>query len=246
MRASIGARAGVAAFAVFAVAVCGALGWWQWTRAHSQAVAVAPDPVVPLGDVLAPATQGGAAIGRQVSVTGTWADEDALLVPGRVVDGEAAVLLVRALTVDAEATGTGEPATLAVIVGWRPENSPMGPDEGPAQAELTGYLRPPEEATTASVTDGEAIAGVVWSDTISPSELAQTWTGPLYSAILSSYEGSPAWEPLPPPPVEEHLNIRSLLYALEWWVFGGFAVFVAVRWIRDNGREPTAREESTA
>lgn len=242
--ASIGARVGVAFVALLAVAVCGALGWWQWTRSQDKAVTVAPEASVPLAEVIAPASQAGLAIGRQVSVSGTWADEDAVLISGRSVDGQDAVLLVRALTVDADATGTGETATLAVIVGWRPADSPKPPDDGPAHVDVTGYLRAPEEATPASGGEGEAIPGTVWSDTISPSELAQTWPSPLYSVVLSSYEGSPSWEPLPPPPPEQHLNIRSLLYALEWWVFGAFAVFIAVRWIRDNGRSSQAPQET--
>jgi len=246
MKASVGARLGVAALGLVVVAICVALGWWQWSRAHSQAVAVAPEPLVPIAEVLAPATQAGKAVGRQVSVEGTWTDDPAVLVPGRSVDGQAAVFLVRALTVDAESTGTGDTATLPVIVGWRPEDAPMGPDDGPAQVSLTGYLRPPEEATTASGGNNQPIPGAIWSDTISPAELAQTWPGPLYSAVLSSYEGSASWQPLPPPPPEEHLNLRSLLYALEWWVFGGFALFVAARWIRDNGRVPTSTEEIPA
>lgn len=244
MKASVGARLGVAALAVVIVCVCAALGWWQWDRAHSKAVTVAPEPTVPLAEVLAPASSAGEAIGRQVSVTGIWADVPAVLVSGRSVEGEDAVLLVRALVVDADATGTGSPATLPVIVGWRPAASPIGPDEGPAHVALTGYLRPPEEATPTSGGEGPEIPGTVWSDTISPSELAQTWPGPLYSAVFSSYDGSPSWEPLPPPPPEQHLNLRSLLYALEWWVFGAFAVFVAARWIRDNGRIPSSQEEA--
>lgn len=243
--ASVAARIGVAFVALLAVAVCGALGWWQWTRSQEKAITVAPEASVPLAEVIAPASQAGLAIGRQVSVSGTWADEDAVLISGREVDGQAAVLLVRALTVDADATGTGQTATLAVIVGWRPADSPMAPDDGPPEVSITGYLRAPEEATPASGSAGEAIPGTVWSDTISPSELAQTWPPPLYSVVLSSYEGSPSWEPLPPPPPEKHLNIHSLLYALEWWVFGGFAVFVAVRWIRDNSRSTPAPQETS-
>jgi len=246
MKASLAARIGVAAFALLALVVCGALGLWQWNRAHSKAISVAPEPTVPIAEALLPASGAGAAVGRQVSVEGTWTDAPAVLVTGRVVDGTEAVFLVRALTVDADLTGTGETATLPVIVGWRPAESPMGPDDGPARVSLTGYLRPPEEATTASGTEGEPIPDVVWSDTISPAELAQTWPGPLYSAVLSSYEGSPSWEPLPPPPPEEQLNLRSVLYALEWWVFGAFAVFVAVRWIRDNSRIAPTPEESQA
>ena len=225
--------------ALLALAVCGALGVWQWTRAQEKAVTVAPQASVPLADVAAPASQAGLAIGRQVSVSGTWADQDAVLISGRSVDGKDAVLLVRAFTVDADATGTGRTATLAVIVGWRPADSPMAPDEGPAHVTLAGYLRAPEEATPASGSEGATIPGTVWSDTISPSELAQTWPAPLYSVVFADYAGTASWAPLPPPPPEEHLNFRSLLYALEWWVFGGFAVFVAARWIRDNGRNAT-------
>jgi len=246
MKASLGSRIGVGLVALLAVIVCGALGWWQWTRAQEKAVTVAPEPSVPIAEALKPASAAGLAIGRQVSATGTWADEDAVLVSGREVAGQAAVLLVRALTVDAEATGTGQPATIAVIVGWRPADSPAGPDQGPAHVTIDGYLRAPEEATPASGHEGEAIPGTVWSDTISPSELAQTWPSPLYSAVLASYDGSENWVPLPPPPPEQHINLRSLLYALEWWVFGAFAVFVAVRWIRDNGRETITPEESRA
>ena len=243
MKASVGSRIGVGLVALVAVAVCGALGWWQWTRAQQKAVTVAPEPTVALAEVVAPASSAGGAIGRQVTVTGTWADLPAVLVSGRHVDGEDAVLLVRALTVGPQETGTGASATLAVIVGWRPADSPMGPDAGAAQATIEGYLRAPEEATPASGGEGQAIPGTVWSDTISPAELAQTWPAPVYSVALSSYDGSESWRPLPPPPPEQHLNIRSLLYALEWWVFGAFAVFVAARWIRDNGRITTAASE---
>lgn len=246
MKASVGSRIGVGLVTLLAVVVCGALGVWQWNRAQQKAVTVAPEASVPIAEVLKPASQAGTAIGRQVSVSGTWADEDAVLVSGREVEGQEAVLLVRALTVDADATGTGSPATIAVVVGWRPADSPQGPDDGPAHVTLEGYLRAPEEATPASGDEVEAIPGTVWNDTISPSELAQTWPAPLYSAVFSSFEGSESWEPLPPPPPEEHLNLRSILYALEWWLFGGFAVFVAVRWLRDNGRETPSHEESHA
>ena len=239
------ARAGIAALTIVAVAACAALGFWQWSRAKATGIAVAPEPSVPLADVLAPASPAGMAIGRQVTVRGTWADQDAVLVSGRAVDGEPAVFLVRALTVTADATGTGETATLPVIVGWRPANEPVGPDPGPYEVVISGYVRAPEEATRASGDGGAEIPGTVWSDTISPAQLAQTWPAPLYSAVISSYDGSESWEPLAPPPPERSLNIRSLMYALEWWVFGAFALFIGVRAMRDNGRTPSQPQEAT-
>ena len=239
------ARVAIGAVTLAALAVCIVLGMWQWSRAEATGASVAPQPRVPLAEVLAPASPAGQAISRQVSVTGTWAEADAVLIAGRQVDGQDAVLLVRALLVDADATGTGQPATLPVLVGWRPASSPVGPDPGPGSVVVTGYVRAPEQATPASGTDGEAIPGAVWNDTISPSELAQTWQSPLYSAVLSSYEGSESWEPLPPPPTERTLNIRSVMYALEWWIFGAFALFVGVRAMRDNGRIPSQPQEAT-
>lgn len=236
------AKAGIVAATVVVVAVCAALGWWQWTRASQHAISVAPEPTVPLADVLSPATKASQAVGRQVSVSGEWADQDAVVVRGRHVEGEPADVLVRALVVDAAHTGTGQPATLTVMVGWRPAGSFDGPAPAPGSVELTGYLRAPEEATAGSPTPG-TVPGVVYTDTVSPSEFAQDWPSPLYSAVLSTYEGDEMWRPLPPPPPETTINFRSAAYALEWWLFGGFAVFIAWRALRDN-RSTVEQEES--
>jgi hypothetical protein len=40
-------------------------------------------------------------------------------------------------------------------------------------------------------------------------------------------------------------GLRNLLYACQWWVFGGFAVFLWWRWCRDVVTRVSA-EESTA
>lgn len=233
--------------ATLILAACVGLGWWQWTRASEKAITVAPDAAVPLSQILAPASTPVGAIGRQATVSGTWADTDAVVVTGRVVDGTPAEFLVRALVVDADATGTGAVATLPVIVGWRPAGDPLGPDPGPTRVSLSGYVRAAEEARPQDPLPTAEIPGARWSTTVSPSELAQVWPTPLYSAVFVAYDGSASWRPLPPPPPETHLNFRSGAYAIEWWVFGAFAVFIAVRWMRDNGRVESgeAKEEQS-
>ncbi|WP_430867647.1 SURF1 family cytochrome oxidase biogenesis protein [Demequina aurantiaca] len=218
-----------------AVTTTAALGWWQWTRSHEQAVAVVPEPTVPIADVLAPASSAGMAIGRQVSVAGTWADADAVIIPGREVEGVAAELLVRPLIVDAHLTGTGAPATLAVVVGWRPEGDEVGPDAQPGTVALDGFMRSAEQSTANIGLPDTEIPGATWSTSMSVAEFAQVWPSPLYSAVLTSYEGSPSWDPLPPPPAVSKLNLQYLAYSVEWWIFGAFALFIGVRWIRDNG-----------
>ncbi|WP_296665600.1 SURF1 family cytochrome oxidase biogenesis protein [Demequina sp.] len=224
------------------VAACTALGWWQWARASSTGRVVQPDPPAPIADLLRPAEPAGIALGRQVTVTGTWAGVDAAVVTGREVDGTPAELLVRALTVPADATGTGEAATLAVVVGWRPEGEPAGPDPGPDKVSLDGYLRAPEAAAASSPPETAPAPGTFWASALATSELAQVWPAPLYGAVLVSYDGSETWTALEPLEPTTEINFRSAAYAVEWWLFGAFALFVGVRWIRDNGR---VRPEAT-
>jgi hypothetical protein len=51
---------------------------------------------------------------------------------------------------------------------------------------------------------------------------------------------SPAGQRLAPvtpaalPKPDAFTSVRNLLYALEWWFFGGFAVYVWWRWCRDE------------
>jgi len=232
--------------ALIAVGVCAALGWWQWTRASSTGKVVQPDAAVPLAEVIRPAEPAGSAVGRQVTVTGTWADEEAAVVTGREVDGTPAEFLVRALTVPADQTGTGAEATLAVVVGWRPDGDPAGPDDGPAEASIEGYLRASESSDASVLPATDPADGTFWASGMSTSELAQVWPSPLYGAVLVSYEGSPSWTPLEPLAPTTEFNFRSAAYAFEWWLFGAFALFITVRWIRDNGRASPAATDPEA
>ncbi len=105
-----------------ALAVGGALGAWQWDRAHQQAAAIEPNPPAPLADVMRPG-EPGRGEGRLVEVPGTWAQAPAGLVWGKEVDGTPAVLLIMPLSVPASATGTGSAATLPVLMGWKPADN---------------------------------------------------------------------------------------------------------------------------
>jgi cytochrome oxidase assembly protein ShyY1 len=223
-----------------AAAVCGVLGWWQWERAQTQGQVVLPGPAVPISEVTVPgeATTG---IGRLVFAEGQWADAPAAYVGGRQVDGVDAVLLVLPLHVDADATGTGEAATLAVLAGWLPEADAPQPVPGTQTASVTGVLRSSEAIGTVAQPLGPD--GPVFLESLSTAALAQVWPSPVYTPVLAADVPAPGWNALPPPPVERKLDVRSVTYAGEWWLFGGFALFLAVRWIRDNGRVATTIED---
>ncbi len=236
-----------AALATVAIAATAGLGWWQWTRAHETGRTVVPDPAVPLAELVQPGDASGSEVGRQVTVEGEWADEEPYVVTGREVDGEPAQLLVRAFAVDPQATGTGESATLAVIVGWAPADAAPSVEVSDGEVTVEGYLRAAESAAAATV-ESEVAATVTGA--VATSVFAQDWPAPLYTAVLVSYDGAEGWEPLEPLEPTTETNLRNAAYAIEWWVFGAFAAFVAVRWMRDNGRRrpeegaaPTAQED---
>ena len=49
--------------------------------------------------------------------------------------------------------------------------------------------------------------------------------------------GSDGLEQVTPESVPEVSNtshLRNLLYAFQWWIFGGFAIYIWVRWCRDQ------------
>ncbi len=236
-----GALAGAAAIAILSLTVGGFLGTWQWQRAHQQASAVEPDPRAPIADVMRPG-ESGRGEGRLIQVAGEWSTADAGLVMGKELEGVPAVLLILPLTVPADATGTGAEGTLGVMAGWLPaDDDVMAPLTG-SPAGVTGYVRGGEGL--APPPDNPAVKGAVWLGSISTATLAQHWEAPVYSYLVVADTPAPGWRALPVPPEQKRLDLKSLTYSAEWWLFGLFAAVLSVRWMRDNGREPIVEEDA--
>lgn len=217
---------GAAVLTLVLVGVAGALGLWQYDAwgAHRDAEArdlsaLAP---VPLTDVMGnddpfPAPD----LGRPVTVSGEWlaggfwvADRDFAGTPGYwavapLQVGDAAVLVVRGWAAEPD-------ATLLAATG---------------EAELTGWLQPPEGTL---VTDDDPTDDVF--PEIRVADAVQRVDVDLYSAYLIAQEpaqGLEAAELAALPSPSRSTGLRNLLYAIEWWIFGGFAAFIWWRWRRD-------------
>jgi cytochrome oxidase assembly protein ShyY1 len=227
-----------------AAAVCARLGVWQLDRAQvhgaqaearRQAAQVAADPV-PLTDVLAPQTAfTGGLVGRKVDVTGTYDATGQLLVTGRVLDGRTGQLVLTPLRV----TVDGQPAVLPVVRGWIADGTVAdAPPTGPV--ELVGYLQAGESAGAAIV------AG--HTDAISPAQLVAAWGGPIWTGYLVLSSSQPAQSSdlgllgVPSRP-GTGLNLQNLAYALQWWIFGGFALVIWWRTVRDDARQASVASE---
>jgi cytochrome oxidase assembly protein ShyY1 len=209
------------------VGIAGRLGLWQYDAWQASRDAEARDlsgvPAVPLTDVMGnddpfPAPD----LGRPVDASGDWID-GGFWVADRELDGEEGYWAVAPLQV-------GDAAVL-VVRGWAPE-----PDaallQATGQADVTGWLQAPEGSL---VTDDDP------SDDVFPeirvADAVQRVDVDLYSAYLVSQQPAAgleaaALEALPSP--SRFTGVRNLLYAVEWWIFGGFAAFIWWRWRRDE------------
>src|SRR5690606_30846727 len=107
--------------------------------------------------------------------------------------------------------------------------------------DLVGYLQAGEAAGQEQLPEGQV-------DAISSAELVNRWEGPIYSGYLVLAEIDPAQDPaiglLPPPTAPGGgLSVQNLAYALQWWIFGGVAVFVWARLVRDEARAEVEQTE---
>ena len=216
-------------------AVCARLGAWQLDRAQESARqaeaahAAETAAAVPLGDVLAPqSTFTGLADRRLVVATGRFG-QDEVLVPDRPREGEDGLLVVTPFVV----ADTG--ATLAVVRGWVPEAGDAAAAPAPTgEATVTGVLQVGEPAHDDVALPAGQVAAV------SPAALVNRWGGPVYTGylILTGVEpgqGELLGAPLPEPP-SGAWDLQNLAYAAQWWLFGGFAIALWVRLVRDEAR----------
>ncbi len=128
-------------------------------------------------------------------------------------------------------------SALYVVRGWV-EDPDQAPPVPAAPAAITGWLQP---------TEGTGAVDSDRSDAVLPqmrtADLVQQVDRDLYGAYVVAQEPGPGLEPATLdqlPPVGAFTSVRNLLYAVEWWVFGAFAVFVWWRYVREEHATATA------
>ncbi|WP_334169169.1 SURF1 family protein [Timonella senegalensis] len=245
-----------------AAAVCARLGVWQLERAyehanlareHEVAEAEAAAPQM-LGEVLKPqVTFGGNLVGKRVQVQGEFEGENTVLIPGRAVNDTSGYLVVQSLRVTEDGTGgaswenlSGSPR-LPVVRGWVPEGAvdasgalnntyALATAEPQGEVSIEGWLQASESTIPDDLPAGQ-------SSSISSAHLANLWGGPIYSGYLVANEMDPQQSTdltyLPRPTIEggNGANLQNFFYALQWWLFGFFAVAIWLRTVVDDARK---------
>lgn len=233
-------------------------GWQARRAAESQDLSlVAP---VPLAEALGPDDPFPASsVGRPVEVSGTWLPDTTLYVADRSRDDSEGAeagggyWVVGGVLVDDGSDGSDDSVLLAVR-GWTAEPGRAEPVSG--ETRFVGWLQPPESGAGGESGQGADAPDIVPSLRIA--DLAQRFDQDLYGGYVVLAQTDPAawsaWsageravnpgterlapvEPRQLPDVSRFTALRNLLYALEWWFFGLFAVFVWWRWVRDTAAE---------
>lgn len=179
-----------------------------------------------------------AASARPVVATGSYAADGQLLVGPRRLEGREGWWVVTPLVVDT----TG--ARLAVVRGFVSDASGVGaPPDGPV--EVTGALAPGESPAPEPARPQGAPGPVLGS--LDLAVLVNRWPGDLYNAFVfaqgekevatnASVVPTDGLRRVPPPEVTGGIRWRNAAYALQWWVFAGFAAFMWVKMVREDAR----------
>jgi len=228
-----------------AVAIAAALGLWQLDAWHARRADAARDltnkPAVALATVMTGDSPfPGRSLGRPVRFTGHWLGEN-VYVADRSLHGKRGYWVVTPVLVDgtrsampvvrgwARTTDQPAPSGAVSVVGWLQATEGSGPIDEDPHDDVIPMMR---IASLVEHVDADLYSGYVVARTVSPD-----------SAAPSGGDGSllPV-TPASVPDVSLFTAARNLFYAIEWWIFGGFAIFIWVRWCRDSLMDPVEQD----
>lgn len=225
-----------------AASVMARLGEWQLSRAREQGAAAqltqAERPPVPLPALLrARQTFIADAADRRVTASGDWDPDRQVLVGRRALDGVDGVWVLTPLRL-------ADGSAVAVLRGWAASaadpaaSASVLPDGTVA---VQGVLRPGEPAAERRPGEGSGLpAGQL--DRVAITELVQRWPYPLLNGYVVLTSAQPAGRAPAPRAVpvqtmkDAGLDWRNVSYALQWWLFAAFGLFMWWRIVRDDHR----------
>jgi surfeit locus 1 family protein len=239
------------AMLVLALAVAAgfaALSQWQLARSVATGTVVVrttetPVPLESIAQPQHPVTT--ASDGQLVTVSGTWAPHDYLLVSDRLNNGAPGYWVVGHLS-------TSDSVGVAVALGWTDSEkradsvlATLDADDGATGVEITGRYLASEGPQGSRFEQGELT-------TISEGAMVNLWhtvdAQGVYGGYIVAQEAADGLDTIdsPPPSSEVELNWLNLFYAAEWVVFAGFAIFLWYRLVKDaweREQEETAERE---
>ncbi|WP_151083856.1 SURF1 family protein [Nocardioides cynanchi] len=207
---------------------------WQDHRAQSS-VAVTRQAPVPLDSVLGPdAAYPDVGLGRPVLVEGTWVPRETVLVTGQQQGGATGTWVVTPVL-------TSSGSEIPIVRGWvAPSHGVPAPPHG--RASLVGLLQPSDDSGPVDDDPHDrtlpalSITGLVpltGHDLYGGYAIATSRAVP-QGQTVSGMTGLTAAQAPHLPGADASTALRNLLYALQWWFFAAFVVFMWWRWLAED------------
>jgi surfeit locus 1 family protein len=214
---------------VVCVAIAAGLGLWQYDAWHQHRADAARDlannPPVALGTVMTGDSPfPGRSVGQPVTFTGRWVGGN-VYVSDRVENGRKGYWVVTALLVDRTRSA------MPVVRGWWPDTTLPAPT---GAASVTGWLEPTEGSGPIDENAHDDVIPMMRIASLVEHVDADLYSGFVIARDIPSQEGITYVPAVSRPGVSAFTGLRNLFYAVEWWLFGGFALFIWVRWCRDS------------
>lgn len=239
-----GRNVGLLVVAILAAVICVRLGFWQLSVARDDgrrdAIAASEAMAqVDLAEYVAPHQPFPAdASNRRVTVTGTYDPAGQVLIVGHRLGERLGSWVVTPLIVD----GTG--ARVPVLRGFTTADAVPAP--ATTKVTVTGTIGPGEspQPRTPSMRPDQLPA-------MDLAVLVNRWGGEIYNLVVLASAEAPDLSTaadgdlltrVPPPQIDGGLRLVNAAYAVQWWLFAAFALFMWWKMIR----EPRGRPEGEA
>ena len=218
------------------------LGFWQLDAWHTRRADAARDishykPVALSSVMTGDSPFPGRSLGRPVTFTGTWLTGSTLYVENRYDGDDRGYWVVTPVRV------AGSKSAIPVVRGWSRDHSAAAPS---GQVAVTGWLQASEGSGPIDQHPDDDVIPMMRIASIVEHVDTDLYSGYVVARDLapsSAADGLDSVSAAAVPSVSGFTALRNFLYAVEWWFFGGFAMFVWVRWCRDSLVAPTADAE---
>lgn len=237
---------------LFCLVVAGVFAWlgqWQLERA------IETDPpapgiteqVEPLTDVVDPGEYlAEPLVGQRVETSGTWVEDDFLVVSHRFNDGVEGYWVTGQLRV-------AERTSIAVAIGWAPDRESadaaidrLNADDDTAAVDISGRIISDEGPSAPPRTEPDRM------DRMSTAALLSRWHDTAQLDVYRPYLASTTAlaglvDITSPAPAEmSPINWLNIFYAVEWVIFAGFAFYLWYRLAKDAWEREVEEFEDAA
>jgi cytochrome oxidase assembly protein ShyY1 len=208
--------------AVVVLLGCLGLSAWQW-HSYTAGGSTPHGARVPIGQLgRAGDDLPGSALRHPVSATGAFDDSLRQYVPDAKVDGRTGFLVITPLVLP-------DGSAVPVVRGWVDTRSSPAAVAPTGTVTVDGILQGSESEGFDPDLPGDELS------TVDVSELRLRWPQPVHRGyvLVTAESPAPAVAPVLVPPPGAHGPLHNAAYALQWVVFGLFAVAFWIRLVRD-------------